>query len=95
MYQYRILQALWHLNRRSMLIQQAYTKPADLRQQKLSRNLHLSRVLREVAEKSTLFLDEERLRQQFDASLKNLDPLFQLADEVVQLRRAGNTEQKI
>jgi len=58
----------------------------DLRQQELSWNLHLGGVLREVAEKSTLFLDEKRLRQQLDPRFQDLDPLLQLADEIVKFR---------
>jgi len=58
----------------------------DLRQQELSWNLHLGGVLREVAEKPTLFLDEKRLRQQLDPRFQDLDPLLQLADEIVKFR---------
>ena len=58
----------------------------DLWQQELSGNLHLGCALREVAEESTFLLNEERLGQQLDTCLEDLDPLLQLTDEIVQLR---------
>lgn len=49
------------------------------------RNLHLSRLGREVAEEATLLLNKEELRKLLCLGLKNLDPFLQLGDQIVEL----------
>ena len=58
----------------------------DLGQQELAGDVDLCGAEREVAEEATPLLDEERLGQQLDLRLQNLDPLLQFVDEVVELR---------
>lgn len=63
--------------------------------EELSRDLHLSRLCREVAEEATLLLDEEELRQLLGLGLQNLNPLLQLGDQIVQLHGAWHAEVKV
>lgn len=61
-----------------------------LGQKKLPRQLHLRGAEREVAEETALLLNQERLGQRLGLGLQDLDPFLQLADQVVQLVRAGD-----
>ena len=56
-----------------------------LRQKELPRQLHLRCAEREVAEEAAFLLNQERLGQRLGLGFQDLDPLLQLADQVVQL----------
>ena len=63
--------------------------------EELPGDLHLGRLCREVAEEAALLLDEEELGQLLCLGLKDLDPLLQLGDQVVQLHGARHDEVKV
>ena len=56
-----------------------------LGQKELPRQLHLRCAEREVAEEAAFLLNQERLGQRLGLGFQDLDPLLQLADQVVQL----------
>lgn len=58
-------------------------------------DLHLSCLRREVAKEAAFLLNEEELGQLLGLGLQDLDPLFQLGDQIVKLHGARHTEVKV
>lgn len=67
----------------------------ELGQEELARQLNLGRGTRKVGQEPTLLLDEKGARQGLGLGLEDLDPLFELLDEVLQLGGARQAEVKV
>ena len=63
--------------------------------EEFSGDLNLSCLCREVAEEAAFLLNEEKLGQLLGLGLQDLDPLFQLGDQIVKLHGAWHTEVKV
>lgn len=66
-----------------------------LRHQEFPRDLHLSRLSREIAQEPTFFFYEEEFGKLLGFGLKDFDPLFQFRDQIVKLHGSWDTEVKI
>lgn len=63
--------------------------------EELPGDLHLGSLCREVAEETAFLFNEEKFGQLLCLSLQNLNPLFQLGDEIMKLHGAWNAEVEV